>query len=210
MQAKMQVIRGAKTKEIRLRLPSVIGRGGGSKIKLPASTVSRHHCELYEFEGQIVVRDLGSSNGTVVNGHKIKGPTFLTAEDELTIGPVTVRLSEVATAPESTYSVAPAEEAAPSFDDLPMAETPPVVASEGEHSSVVDSEAPTGTEGDESVLQYAEPKSTGRSFVGIAPNEETSPNIVDVPVFDGADAADQPEVKTDDSALNSFFKNLDN
>ncbi len=96
MQARLEVVRGAKTKEILLKLPAVIGRGGNARVKLPASTVSRHHCEVYEFEGQIAIRDLGSANGTAVNGHRIQGPTFLTPEDEVTIGPLTARLHCVA------------------------------------------------------------------------------------------------------------------
>ena len=91
MEAKLEVIRGAKPVALTLRLPTIIGRGSDSKIKLAASTVSRNHCELYEYEGQLVVRDLGSSNGTFVNGHKINAATFLTAEDELEVGPVWFR-----------------------------------------------------------------------------------------------------------------------
>ena len=219
MQARMQVVQGAKTKEMRLRLPTVIGRGGDSKIKLPASTVSRHHCEIYEYEGQIVVRDLGSSNGTIVNGHKIKGPTFVTPEDELTIGPVTVRLSELKeAAPKelkeapaaSDYPVAPAEEAAPSFEELPAEDVEPVgaVAASQDADSAVERE-PSDDPNDDSVLQYAEPKSSGRSFVGIAPASDQPEAVTDAPVFDGLENEEKPQVKADESALNNFFNSLE-
>ncbi len=92
MKAKLIVLQGARTKELRLQLPTVIGRGSESTIKLPASTVSRSHTEIYEFEGQLVVRDLGSANGTLVNGTRIKGPTYVTIDDEISIGPLTFRL----------------------------------------------------------------------------------------------------------------------
>ena len=152
MQVRLEVIRGAKTKEMQLRLPSVIGRGGQARLKVPASTVSRHHCEIYEFEGSIAVRDLGSSNGTVVNGHKIVGPTFLTSEDELTIGPITARVHKVTErsndgaatnaipsptalnptetapqAPESEPDVS-VEDDIPTFEELPAEVTEPIVA----------------------------------------------------------------------------------
>ena len=239
MQAKLEVMRGAKTREICLRLPSVICRGGDSKVKLPASTVSRHHCEIYEHDGQIVVRDLGSSNGTLVNGHKIKGPTFLTPEDEVTIGPLTARISpmpaeeeaiaEATTAPSQEamaeasaeasaevnaepvaeapmdYPVAPAEEAAPSLEELPAEQEKPVFAAELVEEPTTDDDA----EDDDSVLQYAEPKSSGRSFVGIVPSEDAAVQVSDVPVFDDPKSNPKPEVSSEDSALNSFFESLD-
>lgn len=95
MKAKLTVLQGAKTKELRLQLPTVIGRGRESTIKLPASTVSRTHSEIYEFEGQLVVRDLGSANGTLVNGVRIEGPTYVTIDDEISIGPLTFRLEVI-------------------------------------------------------------------------------------------------------------------
>lgn len=136
MQVRMRVLQGAQAADLCLHLPTVIGRGGDSKLKLPASTVSRHHCEIYEYEGQIVVRDLDSSNGTIVNGHKIKGPTFLTAEDDLTIGPITARLEVVdssepvivkpAPVPEFTpAAVAQVEEVAP-VEEAAQGEVAPV------------------------------------------------------------------------------------
>lgn len=212
MQAQMEVLHGAKTKEMQLRLPTVIGRGGDASVKLPASTVSRHHCELYEYEGQIVVRDLGSSNGTIVNGHKIKGPTFLTPEDELTIGPVTVRLRQLAetTATQPDSAAAAAEEVAPSFDDLPVEQQQPVDAARADDQADSALAEPAGQAADDdSILQYAESESTGRSFIGITPADDAPESVSEVPVFDGLDQEKRPEIKPDDSALHSFFDNLD-
>jgi|GEM_PF-4748949 len=224
MQVRLEVVQGAKTKEIILRLPSVIGRGGDAKVKLPASTVSRHHCEVYEYNGQVAVRDLASSNGTIVNGHKIKGPTFLTPEDELTIGPLTARLHPYVepapkpaadNKPESaatpifdpvSASANPAEEVVPSFEELPMEEVQPIEASEAD--SVVTEPIPI-LEDDDSVLEYTESQETvGRSFVGIAAVEDAPETVSDAPVFDNIEEPETP-LRSDDTSLNNFFKKLD-
>ena len=208
MQARMEVVKGAKTKEICLRLPSVIGRGGEARVKLPASTVSRHHCELYAYEGQLVVRDLGSSNGTIVNGHKIEGPTFLTPEDELTIGPVTVRVSplEPSNIEQVNDAVGSSDDIAPTFSELPAAETPPSAAAQSD-SSVTD--LPTDQASDDSVLQYAGPQGPGRSFVAIAPIDSDVELPESLPAVDDSEAETRQTVKPDESALTDFFNSLD-
>lgn len=52
----------------------VVGRASKSDIQLPGMTVSREHCTVESVQGKyVLVRDLGSRNGTSVNGLKIKG-----------------------------------------------------------------------------------------------------------------------------------------
>jgi hypothetical protein len=91
MDAKLRVINGAKPAIIRLRLPTVIGRSSEAHLKVRNSQVSRKHCEIDQYEGELVVRDLGSSNGTYVNDHRIVETTFLSPGDELRIGPLRLR-----------------------------------------------------------------------------------------------------------------------
>lgn len=89
--AKLLVVGGeVKTTEIKLRLPCVIGRGKGSTVTLPHPLVSRQHCELFESNGRLWVRDLGSLNGTYVNNEKVT-ETELPPNELLTIGTVTFR-----------------------------------------------------------------------------------------------------------------------
>lgn len=91
LNAKLVVVGGeVKTDEIKLRLPSTIGRGRGTSIMLPHPLVSRQHCELFEADGQLMVRDLGSLNGTFVNNQKITEAPLPSGE-LLTIGTVTFR-----------------------------------------------------------------------------------------------------------------------
>jgi pSer/pThr/pTyr-binding forkhead associated (FHA) protein len=49
------------------------------------SNVSRRHAEFWRTSEGIAVRDLGSTNGTFVNGHKIDAVS-LTPRDEVEIG----------------------------------------------------------------------------------------------------------------------------
>ncbi len=51
---------------------SVAGREPGRELYLPSSKVSRKHCSFEVSGGEVVVRDLGSSNGVVVEGQKIR------------------------------------------------------------------------------------------------------------------------------------------
>lgn len=91
LNAKLVVVGGdVKTAEIKLRLPSTIGRGRGATIMLPHPLVSRQHCELFEDGGHLMVRDLGSLNGTFVNNERIT-ESSLPPGELLTVGAVTFR-----------------------------------------------------------------------------------------------------------------------
>jgi hypothetical protein len=49
----------------------VIGRSSGCQLVLADDTVSRRHAELFLEEGRWLLRDLGSSNGTWLNGRRV-------------------------------------------------------------------------------------------------------------------------------------------
>ena len=91
MQAKLVLVDGeSKAQEIRLRLPMIVGRGKGAKLQLPHGLVSRQHCELYEADGKLMVKDLGSLNGTYVNNERITEAVVPNGQ-LITIGGVTFR-----------------------------------------------------------------------------------------------------------------------
>jgi pSer/pThr/pTyr-binding forkhead associated (FHA) protein len=62
---------------------------------IKSSQVSRKHCELFEKKGLLLVKDLGSSNGTFVNGKKVKDQLVLEPGAELMIGQVKFRVEKV-------------------------------------------------------------------------------------------------------------------
>ncbi len=63
--------RGARRVSLRHR-PLGVGSASANCIVIHDRTVSRHHCRFEPFEGGVVVRDLGSSNGTWVGGHRVE------------------------------------------------------------------------------------------------------------------------------------------
>jgi predicted component of type VI protein secretion system len=96
MDAKLIVVGGdAVAAEYELTLPAVIGRSRSASIKVPQALVSRRHCELYEQEGRLVVRDLGSLNGTFIGSDRIAEDTVLPPGGLLTIGSITFKAEYV-------------------------------------------------------------------------------------------------------------------
>lgn len=72
----------------------LIGRSRSCALQIPESTVSRQHARLRVGpEGQVVVEDLGSSNGTFVNGERITGSRALLHGDRLVVGEAELRVS---------------------------------------------------------------------------------------------------------------------
>ncbi len=61
----------AKAAEIDVELPTVVGRGKRATLSLPHPAVSRRHCELFDRDGKVMVRDLGSLNGTYVGSQRV-------------------------------------------------------------------------------------------------------------------------------------------
>lgn len=49
-----------------------VGRSSSSSLCLPVGCVSKNHAQLQSDNGQLIVRDLGSTNGTFVNGSRIE------------------------------------------------------------------------------------------------------------------------------------------
>lgn len=63
----------------------LIGRGTNCNLMLPERQVSRHHAKIIRQQNHYIVRDLGSKNGTHVNGNQVVGSADLHDGDELQI-----------------------------------------------------------------------------------------------------------------------------
>jgi predicted component of type VI protein secretion system len=93
----LQVVRG-RSASTTLKLGdgvTSIGRHDDCLIRIKSSQVSRKHCELFEAADKLTLRDLGSSNGTFVNGKKVSGQQVLKHGDEVTVGAVTLRVARL-------------------------------------------------------------------------------------------------------------------
>ena len=64
----------------------VIGREAGVEIQIDSPGVSRRHARLLQHEDSYQVEDLGSSNGTFVNGQRLVSPQLLKAGDQISLG----------------------------------------------------------------------------------------------------------------------------
>lgn len=82
---------------VTFRLPDgtikTIGRSTGAEFILDAPLVSRLHCQLSSTGGTLQVKDLGSTNGTFVNGKRIAAAAELKAGDVLRVGRVELKIS---------------------------------------------------------------------------------------------------------------------
>jgi len=90
----------------------VCGRAVTSDLAIVDPTVSRHHADVSVAEGGINVHDVGSSNGTFVNGVRIE-QSFVVPGDTLTIGKVAFTLEQVADAPAAPPPAVPPAGAVP-------------------------------------------------------------------------------------------------
>jgi hypothetical protein len=70
-----------------------IGRDPASGLRLNHETVSRVHAELSRQGGMWVLRDLGSTNGTTVNGRRVIGAAVVREGDQVGFGRMAFRLS---------------------------------------------------------------------------------------------------------------------
>lgn len=70
-----------------------LGRGKHNDIVLPDHFASIDHAVFRQLKGQAVVEDLGSTNGTWVNGEQIHSPVQLVVGDYVKIGSITFQYS---------------------------------------------------------------------------------------------------------------------
>ena len=78
--------------QIAVHGPVIVGRNPGADIVIGASYVSGRHARFTLMGNNLFVEDLGSTNGTTVNGNQIMGATGLRNRDVVTIGDVAIRV----------------------------------------------------------------------------------------------------------------------
>jgi Protein of unknown function (DUF3662)/FHA domain len=81
---------GARQRTYELTTPvTMLGRGTDCDLRLVDPGVSRHHAELRVEDGEVVLVDLGSTNGTFVNGQPVRR-VLLTDGTRVTLGRTTL------------------------------------------------------------------------------------------------------------------------
>mgnify|MGYP000166418669 CR=1 FL=1 len=90
MEVKLIVTSGKNAgKEIPIRGPRLfIGRAKDCHVRPHSDTVSSHHCVIVAQNGTAIVRDLGSHNGTFVNGSRVGSRFELHHGDRIGVGPL--------------------------------------------------------------------------------------------------------------------------
>lgn len=75
--------------------PITIGRDDGIELTLSDGSISRRHCrvERHPATNQYMIVDLGSTNGTLLNGQKVDGQFPLTAGDKIFLGGSVLRFN---------------------------------------------------------------------------------------------------------------------
>jgi len=70
-----------------------VGRAAGCQITLDDTYASQIHARVFQRDGQYLVEDLGSTNGTYLNRHKVAGPMVVHPGDRLQIGNTVLELA---------------------------------------------------------------------------------------------------------------------
>jgi adenylate cyclase len=109
------LLSGAHPLEYPLGDSNVLGRATQATVRLADREVSRNHSQIDREGADYVLRDLGSSNGTFVNGERIGGPVRLQDGDEVMIGASLLRfqLDGAAAPPRSHAEIVPGDAVQP-------------------------------------------------------------------------------------------------
>lgn len=90
MKAELRVIQG-KPRDVTRPLEQgdcLIGRGEECHIRTSSPWVSRQHCIVRLAHQDVFLQDLGSTNGTLLNGKRVVGELPLQSGDRIQIGPL--------------------------------------------------------------------------------------------------------------------------
>lgn len=148
----------------------LIGREQDCHLRPNSDLVSRHHCVFTVDDFTVRLRDLGSTNGTLVNGERIQGQVVLKAGDHVAVGklsfeivvkekapvaqPVAARGDASATASSAAPAKAPPVEMETSLNVTDTVDIP--VASPVDDTAIIDT-VPAGTDVAAGQTTYQQP-----------------------------------------------------
>jgi predicted component of type VI protein secretion system len=166
----------------------LIGRDPQCQLRPNSPAISKRHCALFVGKEKVVVRDLGSTNGTFVNDERIEGDVALKNGDNLKIGPLEFEVQLEVAAP----AAAKAEPAAAPKPARPAAR--PAAKVEEDESAVGDSvqsdaDGP-GSDKIAALLLDGEDSPSG-SFTGVGGDVPEGNTVMDMPAL-GTDPSMTP------------------
>jgi pSer/pThr/pTyr-binding forkhead associated (FHA) protein len=130
MDVHMLVVQG-KARGQYLRFPRgefVFGRGPECHVRPNSDWVSRQHCLLRVTKEGASIRDLGSTNGTLINGARVVGERRLDSGDQLQVGPLVLQVvfrEGETTNPPAVPQLLPSDTVVVGQDDTSDIEVPP-------------------------------------------------------------------------------------
>ncbi len=98
MRFKLTSADNLQTFELKMGVTQVVGRAPTSDVPVFDPTISRRHAELVANDKGVDVKDLGSSNGTFLNGSRVETCT-VSAGDTITFGKVAFKLQPINASP---------------------------------------------------------------------------------------------------------------
>jgi pSer/pThr/pTyr-binding forkhead associated (FHA) protein len=108
----LEVVEGPGAgRQTRLAGALEVGRDPSAGMVLEDDLVSRHHVRVIEEAGGALVEDLGSLNGTFVNGQEVHAPTRMRPGDQVLVGVTVLELrtaDQVRAKPTAVRAVPPA------------------------------------------------------------------------------------------------------
>lgn len=103
-----------------------IGRDLACEIVIQDTEVSRRHAKIYISGPGFVIEDLGSTNGTFINGQRISSPHALIPGEEIALGDTTTLVFEVSEMdPDATRVAMPPAQAEHTFVNVPSSSSYP-------------------------------------------------------------------------------------
>jgi tetratricopeptide (TPR) repeat protein len=138
---------GQISREIRLRKELSIGRAEDNDLQLPDPKVSRHHARIHREGANFILTDLGSANGTLIDGVRLSAPHALKQGERFTIGSADLTYLEPGQAFEDTITVplaAPGARGAVQEQPTRAVPSPPPVPLPGTASQGASPRAPSG------------------------------------------------------------------
>ncbi len=171
----------------------LIGRNPECHLCAGSTSISRRHCAITRDGTKVTIKDLGSRNGTLVNGEKITGEVELKSGDDITIGSlgfiVTIstglsneKKSEVKSVAEAVERVAEKSSGSSvGVDDI--------------SNWLIDTDKPKGAFSDTQTIRLDDTKASELREAVNAAAENGDVETTDVPTESPADA-DKPEEKS--------------